>query len=310
MPFRGVNLAGGEFGTAIPGVDGVDYTFPNNAEIDYFVAKGMNTFRIGFRWERLQPQANGEFVAAYAAHLDSLIAHATEKKVFAILDPHNFARYYDNTIGSASVPNSVFADFWRRLALRYKDNPYVMFNLVNEPHDISTEVWVSAANDAIAAIRAAGATNTILAPGNAWTGAYDWTQNWYGTSNSVAMLNLRDPLDNTLFEVHQYLDASFGGGGECVSRTIGSERIKGFVGWLRDNGKKGFLGEFAGINSTTCQAAVNDMLTFAMQNADVLEGWLWWAAGPGWGDYSLSIEPKNGVDRPQMNWLTPFLTRG
>jgi len=309
MPFRGVNLAGGEFGGTIPGVEGVDYTFPTNAEIDYFASKGMNTFRIGFLWERLQPEANGEFVASYAAHLDALIAHATDKKDFTILDPHNFARYYGTTVGSASVPNSVFADLWRRLALRYKDNPYVMFNLVNEPHDIATETWVSAANAAIAAIRAAGAKNTILVPGNGWTGAASWAQNWYGTPNAVAMLRIVDPLDNTLFEVHQYLDANSSGGGACMSATIGSERIHDFVGWLRENGKKGFVGELAGINSSTCQAAVTDMLTSIMENADVLNGWLWWAAGPVWGDYGLSIEPKNGVDRPQMNWLTPFLAR-
>lgn len=309
MPFRGVNLAGGEFGSAIPGTDGVDYKFPNNGEIDYFVGKGMNTFRFGFLWERLQPKANGEFVDAYIKQIDGLVAHATEKKTFSILNPHNFARYYGNTVGSSAVPNSAFADLWRRLATRFKDNPYVMFNLVNEPHDMSTDVWVSAANAAIAAIRETGAKNTIIAPGNAWTGAHSWTQNWYGTSNSVAMLNITDPADNTLIEVHQYLDSASSGGGACVSGTIGSERMKDFVNWLRTNKKKGFLGEFAGINSSTCQAAVTDMMNYMMQNTDVLQGWLWWAAGPGWGEYSLTIEPKNGQDRPQMAWISPFLAR-
>jgi endoglucanase len=26
----------------------------------------------------------------------------------------------------------------------------------------------------------------------------------------------------------------------------------------------------------------------------------YWAGGPGWGNYALSIEPKDGVDRQQM----------
>jgi endoglucanase len=310
MPFRGVNLAGGEFGTAIPGTSGVDYQFPNNAEIDYFVSKGMNTFRIGFRWERLQPTAYGSFVNAYVTQLDALVAYATSTSANAnvILNPHNFARYYGNTIGSTQVPNAVFADLWSRLATRFKGNPRVMFNLVNEPNTMPTEQWVGAANAAIAAIRTAKAANTIIVPGNAWTGAFSWYATDYGTANAVAMRNISDPSNNTIFEVHQYLDANAAGeGADCVSTTIGSTRLAPFVKWLRDNGKKGFVGEFAGGNNATCNAAITDMLTYMNNASDVLVGWLWWAAGPFWGDYIFTVEPKNGADRPQMSLLSPFL---
>jgi endoglucanase len=308
MPFRGVNLAGGEFGSAIPGTDGVDYQFPNDAEVDYFVSRGMNTFRIGFRWERLQPTAYGSFVNAYVSQIDALVAHATSKNANVILNPHNFARYYGNTVGSAQVPNAVFADLWSKLATRFKGNPRVMFNLVNEPNTMPTEQWVGAANAAIAAIRTAKAPNTIIVPGNAWTGAFSWYATDYGTANAVAMLNITDPANNTVFEVHQYLDGnSAGEGPDCVSGTIGSERLAPFVKWLRDNGKKGFVGEFAGGDNATCNAAVTDMLAYMMGASDVLVGWLWWAAGPYWNDYIFTIEPKGTSDRPQMALLTPFL---
>jgi endoglucanase len=308
MPYRGVNLAGGEFGDVIPGVDGKDYRFPNNAEVDYFVEKGMNTFRVGFKWERLQPSAYADFVPAYMKQIDGLVEHATSKQANVILNPHNFARYYGTTVGSSQVPSAVFADLWKKLAARYAQNPHVMFNLVNEPHDMPTEQWVDAANAAISAIRGAGAQNTIIVPGNAWTGAHSWNSSSYGTSNAVAMRDIVDPADNTLYEVHQYLDESSGGGsGACVSTTIGSERLADFVKWLRDNGKKGFVGEFAGRNDGVCNAAVDDMLRYMHGASDVLVGWLWWAAGPGWGDYVFSIEPKNGEDRPAMARLKPFL---
>ena len=65
-------------------------------------------------------------------------------------------------------------------------------------------------NGAIAAIRKAGASNLILVPGNGWTGASSWTQNWYGTTNATAMLNIKDPGNNFAFEAHQYLDADGG----------------------------------------------------------------------------------------------------
>jgi len=308
MPFRGVNLAGAEFGTAIPGKEGVDYRWPTGSHVDYYMSKGMNTFRIGFKWERMQPTAKGAFTESYFAKLDAVVKHATSKGAKVILNPHNFARYYDEPVGSSKVPEDVFADFWRRLAERYASNRHVMFNLVNEPHTMPTEQWVRAANAAIAAIRAAGADNLIHVPGNAWTGAHSWTSNWYGTSNAVAMLDIKDPKDNFLYEVHQYLDKDSSGSGEdCVSETIGSERIASFVAWLRKHGKKGFVGEFAGARNERCYRAVEDMLKAMMNASDVLVGWLWWAGGPGWGEYKFTLEPKDGKDRPQMGILRPFL---
>jgi len=307
MPYRGVNLSGGEFGSAIPGIAGKDYTFPTNAEVDYYMSKGMTTFRVGFLWERLQAAAYGELESAYAARLDAIVTYASTKGAKVIIEPHNFARYYGSTVGSAQVPNGVFADFWKRVSTRYASDMNVMFNLVNEPHDINSEQWVGAANAAIAAIRAAGAHNAIVVPGNAWTGAHAWYATSYGTSNAVALLNVVDPENNMIFEAHQYLDSnSSGGGSTCVSSTIGSERLAPFVKWLRDNGKKGMVGEFAGANNPTCNAAVTDMLAY-MKAQPELVGWLWWGAGPGWGEYQFTLEPKGTTDRPQMALLLPFL---
>jgi len=36
-------------------------------------------------------------------------------------------------------------------------------------------------------------------------------------------------------------------------------------------------------------------------------GFTWWAAGPWWGEYMFTLEPKQGVDRPQMRLLLPYL---
>jgi endoglucanase len=53
------------------------------------------------------------------------------------------------------------------------------------------------------------------------------------------------------------------------------------------------------------------MLAYLQASSDVLDGWLYWAAGPGWGDsYPFTLEPTaSGADRPQMRLLTPYLTR-
>ena len=312
VPYRGVNLAGAEFGGTIPGTEGSDYAFPTKAEVDYFAAKGMTAFRVGFLWERLQPALYGDFAATYASHLDAVVTYAASRGVKVILNPHNFARYRGQLVGTTAVPNAAFADFWRRLSGKYATNANVLFNLVNEPNTMPTEQWVSAANAAIVAIRGAGAHQTVIVPGNAWTGAHSWNDTWYGTSNAVAMLSVVDPENNVWFEAHQYLDSTAGGSeATCVSTTAGRERLAPFINWLRANKKKGFIGEFAGGNNATCKTAISDMISFMNAQGDVLMGWLWWAAGPAWGSYTFTLEPKFGTsgatDSPFMAWLTPHL---
>jgi endoglucanase len=321
ISFTGVNLAGADFGEGnLPGVYNTHYTYPTAAEVDYYVGKGMNTFRLPFRWERLQQSQNAAFNAAELARMNAFVNYATGKGANVVLDPHNYARYFGNVVGTAALPNAAFGDFWSRLAGQFKDNDRVIFGLMNEPHSMPTEQWLSAANSAIAAIRQTGADNLVLVPGNAWTGAHSWTQNWYGTPNATVMLGVVDPGNNYAYDVHQYLDNdSSGGSSTIVSPTIGRERLVQFTNWLKSNNRRGFLGEFAAANSQIGTGAtqigdeaIDNMLDYIEANDDVWLGWTWWAGGPWWGNYLFSLEPTNlgqpsQADRPAMDVLAEHL---
>lgn len=179
---------------------------------------------------------------------------------------------------------------------------------MNEPHDMTTEGWLDAANAAIAAIRDAGADNLVLVPGNGWSGAFSWRDDWYGTPNSEVMAGVVDPGDHFAYELHQYLDEdSSGTSPACVSARIGSKRVEDVTAWLRAQGALAWLGEVVAASNPTCDAAVDDVLTTLEANADVWMGWAWWAAGPWWGDYIYSIEPVDGADAPQMEILRSHL---
>ncbi len=303
MPnLHGVNLAGADFGeTNLPGTFGVNYTYPTTDEVDHFVGIGMNVFRIPFRWERLQRSLWADFDPTELARLDAIVSYATSKGAFVLVDPHNYARYFGTVIGTGNVPATAFADFWSKLATHFMGNDHVIFGLMNEPNTMATELWLADANAAIAAIRAAGATNLILVPGNAWTGAHSWLENGYGTPNGTVMLGINDPLDHFAIEVHQYLDGDSSGGnmGYCVSSTIGSQRLQAFTGWLAQHNLRGFLGEFGAGTDPTCLAAIDDMLKYIDANQAQWIGWTYWAAGPMWGGSLGSIEPQNGADMPQ-----------
>jgi endoglucanase len=312
LDFVGVNLAGAEFGQQnLPGTYEMDYQYPGPGDIDPFVAAGMNVIRLPFRWERLQQSLLGELDTSEAERLDAAVSYATGQGLSVILDPHNYARYgVDEAIVGVGVPSAAFADFWSRVAARYAANEKVIFGLVNEPHTMVTETWLAAANAAIAAIRATGAANLILVPGNQWTGGHSWAATYYGTPNSVAMLGVVDPANNFAFEIHQYFDGDFSGtGATCVSPTIGAEMLQGVTTWLRDNSYRGFLAEFGGPPSDMCLQAIDRTIDFLGSNADVWMGWAAWAGGPRWGDYALSVQPlANGKDRPQLVVLRRHLT--
>lgn len=156
----GVNLAVAEFGSDRRAEFGTDYTYPTTEEVDYFMGKGMNVFRVPFGWERIQPTLMGELDTQNIVALSEFVTYATDAGATVVLDPHNYARYDGELIGSEAVPNAAFADFWSRIATVFKDNQFVAYGLMNEPHslgDNGTESWLISANVAISAIRDTGA---------------------------------------------------------------------------------------------------------------------------------------------------------
>lgn len=313
LRYTGTNLSGGDFYHPEVGkrpTYAKDFIYPNAQEFDYCVRNGMNIVRIGFLWEVVQPELMKPLDDVEWKRYVDVVRLATSKKLTVLIDPHNYARYFGKPIGAGGVPDTAFADFWGRVALTFKGDSQVWFGLVNEPYDIPAERWVDSANAAIKAIRNAGAKNLILVPGVAFTGAWTWTSNSYGEPNGRALDRIIDPGRHYAIEVHQYLDRDASGTKpQVVSPTVGSERLRSFVEWCRSRKMKAFLGEFAVGDTTDGKLALEDMLSAMERDRDVWLGFTWWSAGPWWGDYMFTIEPKNGKDRPQMDWLRPHLQK-
>jgi endoglucanase len=160
---------------------------------------------------------------------------------------------------------------------------------------------------AINGIRSAGARSQIInVEGNSWSGAWTWVSK---SQNGASMHVLTDPSNKIHYQMHQYLDIDGSGTHEeCVSSTIGEERLREATQWLRQNRKIGILGEFAGGDNPQCIEAIRGMLSYMQKNNDVWRGWLWWSAGPWWGKYMYSIEPKDGkAVKPYLDLLLEYL---
>lgn len=68
--------------------------------------------------------------AAYRELVDAAITLVANRGAYVLLDLHRFR-----------APRAEHAEFWRDAATRFKDHPAVLFDLFNEPHGTSWEVW-------------------------------------------------------------------------------------------------------------------------------------------------------------------------
>jgi len=309
--YTGVNIAGGDFSpNKLPGKYGRDYIYPDPETIAYFAMKGMNIIRIPALWERVQHQLGGALDSKEMGLLDAVVRYAASKKMRVILDVHNYAAYHGSALGTENLPTSALGDLWRRIAERYKNNETVFFGLMNEPNNLPTETWLEAANIAIAEIRKTGATNLILVPGNGWSSARSWVEGHYGTPNGDLMMDVEDPANNFVYEVHQYFNADWTGtSADCRSIDIGISTLSPVTQWARRHHRRVFLGEFGVGSDRTCLDALDRVIRFMNENNDVWLGWTYWAGGTWWpDDYFTSVQPLGGKDRPQMGVLANYTT--
>lgn len=307
--FRGLNLSGAEYGD-VDGQENINFFYPTETTKDYFASRGFDAVRLPFKWERLQPRLGEALDAAELERLKASVADLRRRGFSVILDPHNFGYYGDHNIGSAEVSTANFARFWIRLAAEFANRDGVVFGLMNEPHDIAPKVWLDAANRAIAGIRAVGARNLVLVPGTYWSGITSWRVDYGEGDNATTMLAVVDPADNFAYEMHQYMDEDYSGTHEaCVNADGAVEAIAGVSAWLRDHGRRAFLGEFGGSHDPACLDGLTRMTAQIADDADVWLGWTYWAGGDWWSPTEgNNIQPTAEGDKKQLSALRPALS--
>ena len=209
---RGVNAAGMEWTS-----DGEGHILDTvNAAIrDWKV----NIIRLPLsqdRWFGKAPEQNGD-PAAYRALVDKAVQACASQNCYIMLDLHwSDAGVWGKQIGQHVMPDTNSLAFWKDFAPIYKNNPAVLFDLYNEPHDITWDVWQNGGKvtesdrqrgytntyDAIGmqplldAVRSVGAKNVIVA------GGLDWS---YDMSGFLSGKQLKDPNGNgVIYANHNY----------------------------------------------------------------------------------------------------------
>ncbi len=168
------------------------------------------------RWFGKAPEQKDEG-KAYRALVRQVVDLCAGQGCYVILDLHwSDAGEWGKNIGQRVMPDQNSLAFWKDLAAAYKNHPAVLFDLYNEPHDVSWDVWLAGGKvternrrtgteltfEAVGmqplldAVRATGANNVIIAGGLNW--AYDM-------SGFLKGKQLSDPNGNgVIYANHTY----------------------------------------------------------------------------------------------------------
>ncbi|KAF2168251.1 glycoside hydrolase family 5 protein [Zasmidium cellare ATCC 36951] len=260
-------------------------------------AQGFNLFRVPVGWQHLQDDLRSELNQTTLQHLDGLIDAITNDGSTAILDVHNYARWYCSVIGqpesnlpwlsNKTVTDDDFVDLWVKLARHYHENPHVMFQLMNEPHDLNITKWAHTNQNVINAIRHLNATQPILISGTQFARLTNWQD-----YSQAALSTITDPLDNTLYDFHQYFDDDGGAYGVCEPWSTFLPRYEEITNFVRGSWRKAIMTEFGGAPVKACVELVESMLTYFEEHRDVWVGWTAWGSfNP--GDLCLTMEPES-----------------
>jgi hypothetical protein len=132
---------------------------------------------------------------SYRELVQQVVDECASQHCYIILDLHwSDCNEWGRNIGQHSMPDLNSVAFWKDFAPVYANNPAVLFDLYNEPHDVSWDVWLKGGmildkpnqrgavaknyqcvgmQEMLDTIRSTGAKNVVIAGGLDW--AYDFS---------------------------------------------------------------------------------------------------------------------------------------
>jgi endoglucanase len=146
----------------------------------------------------VKPQYAG---AAYRRAIAGFVARLNAAGMVAILDLHWNAPGTRRATGQQEMPDADHSvTFWRSVATAFRRNRSVIFDIYNEPHDVSWRCWRDGCGSwagmqrLVSAIRATGARQPLMLGGLAWSNDLSGWLRW----------EPRDPAHQLVASFHLY----------------------------------------------------------------------------------------------------------
>jgi hypothetical protein len=279
---------------------------PTKGKSDAVQRWGWNTIRLN----TCLPggcQGTGGYSWTTNDDLDGIINEYTGKGIVVTIALHQI------TPGEWAGPaeQTAINSWWRDIANRYKSNPYVWFDLLNEPGNGSSGVaqWLNVQTTMIDSVRSTGATNVIVVEGTQWgQDAGTWDNSPVSTSNSAILSfgsQLLNGRSNLLFSMHAY--DQYGEDGTDAQRDA---RLGNYIDRVHAGGMALVVGEAGGTSDTSSWASRGAAAAFRVAPGRGV-GVLAWHAQPGDG-YALTnpglFDEINSYTNPtNLTWAGQYL---
>lgn len=124
--------------------------------------------------------------------LDQVVDWAEELQIHLLLDNHSF----DPNVDTQPSIETVLLKVWPQMAAHYKNRSnYVYYEILNEPHGITTVAWCQIQQKVIAAIRAIDTKHTIVVGASGYN-SYNELNNMtlYDDTNLIYTFHFYDPF--------------------------------------------------------------------------------------------------------------------
>jgi endoglucanase len=270
----GVNRSGPEYGCV---EEGKIFEGPTDwASIKAMKSWKINSVRVPLNescWlgiNGVEPSLGG---SAYRAAIHEYVSALERAGLYVILDLHWAAPGHGLATGLIPLPDAEHAPaFWSSVASEYRDDRSVIFDVYNEPHDVTWECWSAACTtydtyfgaypsvglpDLLAAVRSTGAMQPVM------LGGLDWANDLRGWLAHEP----EDPAHALVASNHTY---EFNACGRLCRKSLAN--IARHVPVVT-----GELGE------TDCSHHyIDPYMKWADRHGISYLGWTWDAGGPRW----------------------------
>ena len=94
------------------------------------------------RWFGIAPEQHDQGVG-YQTLVQQIVDYCASNGCYVLLDLHwNDCKQWGSNIGQHVMPDMNSITFWRDCGRVYRNNPAVLFDLYNEPHNTTWDIWL------------------------------------------------------------------------------------------------------------------------------------------------------------------------
>jgi len=286
---RGVSTSGTETG-CVQGGGAFGANPANQQEITAMKSWNINVVRVPLNedcWLGINGANPGG--SAYQTAIEGYVNLLTTNNMAVILDLHWNAPGATKATSQQNMADSDHSPaFWTSVANTFKNNGSVIFELYNEPHDISWDCWKNGCTGyagmqtMLNSVRATGATNLVIMGGLAWS---DDLSGWLANKPT-------DPLNNIGAAWHSY---NFNA---CNNTSCWNSQVKPVATAVPLIGTE--------IGETDCGGSyVQSVFNWLNSIGQNYTGWAWFAGGCG---FPSLISDWNGTPTAEGQALKTILT--